>query len=627
MGQSDVAADKTGEGCFLSLCSLLDAICPKLLQLVVFLTTDGASAMRSIPKYAGLDSHPGGKSLHAAMKRALTDKLPNLHCLNHQADLALKKALKICSKWSDAWLHHIKGIYAWFSKSPSRKSALKSLHTEMELLRGVVTWRMVYPKYYCPTRWLGISRALSAILRVADLLDEYAERLLADGFRPYRPYRKEDEDDHPAEAAHARVDDEDEGDDVDTDVRVHAQSFHQWGDEEWDLKVVRPVGDVDILDEDDRVELETGSAKRWKDLVCGNKRSRCKLVSEVIGLTAYMYGLDSIMADALEPYKRFAERLQIQTGPIGHRIRGWVTIMFKDLHQMFLSPSPQYGPHFRKWLERADVNDTMADQVRAAGRSFVYHFLENLRFRYQPYWKLILAMETINPARPAKLIPCQSAWEGVHDLADRCMKDVSPDDVVANLQQQQDWGGGWSVPEVKAFTSNLLKFYHDRHMATKRDRLNNKFVLAERFARLVFSIHGSSSIVETYFSKTTYIKNLYRASMRDSLSSATMHVQQLRAYEDDEVIETIERMGIDVSSALKRVEVDLDMNRKKYLSARVSKPFHDEATGNVRPYEGTVTAVTWDNDVGCILYHVDYDSDSDDEDMEHWELQKYVLPS
>ena len=115
--------------------------------------------------------------------------------------------------------------------------------------------------------------------------------------------------------------------------------------------------------------------------------------------------------------------------------------------------------------------------------------------------------------------------------------------------------------------------------------------------------------------------------MRDSLSSATMHVQQLRAYEDDEVIETIERMGIDVSSALKRVEVDLDMNRKKYLSARVSKPFHDEATGNVRPYEGTVTAVTWDNDVGCILYHVDYDSDSDDEDMEHWELQKYVLPS
>ena len=129
------------------------------------------------------------------------------------------------------------------------------------------------------------------------------DRLVSDGFRPYRPYRSEEEDAPPVEALHARQDEDDE------DVRVHASVLHQWGDEEWDLKVVRSVGDVDILDEDDRVELETGSANRWKDLACGNKRSRCKLVSEVIGLTAYMYGLDSIMADALEPYKRFAERL------------------------------------------------------------------------------------------------------------------------------------------------------------------------------------------------------------------------------------------------------------------------------------------------------------------------------
>ena len=617
MGQSDVVDDKSGEGCFASLRSLLNGIDMKLLPLIVFLSTDGASAMRSTPMYAGLDSNPSGKSMHAAMKRALSPKLPNLHCLNHQADLALKKALKICVAWSDMWLCHVKGVYTWFSKSPSRKSALKSLHKEMELLNDVVTWRMVYPKYYCPTRWLGISRALKSLLAVADLLDVYVEKLVVDGYRPFRPYRAPEEDVPPAEAAHARQDEDED------DVRVHAAGFHQWGDEEWDLRVTPPQGDVRILDEDDILDLETGCADTWKDLATGNKRTRCKLVSEKIGLTAYMYGLDSIMADALEPYKMFAERLQTQTGPIGHRLRSWITNLFKELHQMFLSVNPRYGPHFQKWVERDDVSDRLADQVRAAGRSFVYHFLHNLRYRYQPYWKLILAMETINPVRPAKITPCASAWEGVRDLVDRCMK-VDAEDVVADLQKQQDWGSSWTVPEVKSFTSNLLKFYHDRHIAAKRNKKND-YALASRFARLVFSIHGSSSIIETYFSKTNYIKSLHRASMRDSLASATMHLQQMRPYKDDDVIETVDNLCIDTESALLRIENDLDEYRKKYLHARVSKPFRDESTGNVRPYKGTVNDVKWDNHEGCILFHVDYDSDDDVEDMEHWELKKYVI--
>ena len=99
----------------------------------------------------------------------------------------------------------------------------------------------------------------------------------------------------------------------------------------------------------------------------------------------------------------------------------------------------------------------------------------------------------------------------------------------------------------------------------------------------------------------------------------------MRPYKDADVIETVDNLCIDTESALLRIENDLDEYRKKYLHARVSKPFRDESTGNVRPYKGTVNDVKWDNHEGCILFHVDYDSDDDVEDMEHWELKKYVI--
>ena len=97
-------------------------------------------------------------------------------------------------------------------------------------------------------------------------------------------------------------------------------------------------------------------------------------------------------------------------------------------------------------------------------------------------------------------------WEGVKDLVDRCMPHVVRDQLVEELRAQQDMAGEWSVSEVKSCTSNLLKFYHDRKESVKRiPGAKTEYPLAERFAMLVFSIHVSSSIIETYFSKTLYI--------------------------------------------------------------------------------------------------------------------------
>ena len=93
-------------------------------------------------------------------------------------------------------------VFIWFSKSPSRKAKFAALSDEMILLGRVVTWKIVYPKYYCPTRWVGICTALSSIVASSDLHREYARQLVNDGYRPDRSQSFE----IPEEARDARVD-------------------------------------------------------------------------------------------------------------------------------------------------------------------------------------------------------------------------------------------------------------------------------------------------------------------------------------------------------------------------------------------------------------------------------------
>ena len=614
MGQVDVSEDKTGEGLFKSLLFFFNKIDPVLFQLIVFSCTDGASAMRSTPKYAGLDSNPHGTSFHAHMKRANKPKLPNIHCVPHNLNLSLKKAITRGSEWSKDWLEHVKCVYKWFSKSPSRKSKLKSLHAKMSLLQSVVTWKMVYPKYYCPTRWIGIKSALQSILAAVTLLESYVDGLVRDGFRPDR-----EKDNLIPDEPDARVE-EDSDDDV---VSVHKDSFHEWGTERWDLQVPRPVGDVDIVGADERVAMEdTGRASIWSDLPDGTSRAnKCRLLSERVGLTSFMIGLDSMMFDVLEPYAILVERLQTQVTPIGHKVRSWVSLFFRDMATMFLSDTPSYGPKFCSWLRREDVNDAMSDQVRAIGRSFSYDFMIDVRRRLQPYWKLILAIETINPCAPASISP--SAWEGVRDLVERCMDGVDWKDVVQELKTQHDEAGDWCMAQVTACTSNLLKYYHDRYQTAVNNQQAHKYPLADEFARLVFSLHLTSSIIETYFSKTKYIKNLHRSRLRDSLSSMTLHLQQLRKLRNKYTLQNLDDYDIDLDSALTHLENDLNTLRDRYGGTRVLKPFLDDNTGTVRPYGGTVSEIHWSTQEGCYLFHIEYDSDSDDEDMELWELKRY----
>ena len=116
---------------------------------------------------------------------------------------------------------------------------------------------MVLPKYYCPTRWLGLLRATESIVSVWPLLVEYANLLVNQG---YRPDRRSDVDDNMTEIeledrANARL----QEDEIEFVERVHEAEFHKWGEESWDLSVPDlPGGDYVLLpNEEVRIHSHT----------------------------------------------------------------------------------------------------------------------------------------------------------------------------------------------------------------------------------------------------------------------------------------------------------------------------------------------------------------------------------
>ena len=291
---------------------------------------------------------------------------------------------------------------------------------------------------------------------------------------------------------------------------------------------------------------------------------------------------------------------------------------------MFLIEDAKFGAQFNKWKQRADVSAELAKEVQHMGLQFVFQFLTNVRHRVQPYWTLYLAMETVNPCSPWDVSP--DAWLGVLDLCDRVgMNNERAKAVVKELKAQHLTAGGWCLAEVKACTYNLLKYYHDRLVVDKKLSKLPDFPLANKFATLVFSLHIASSVIESYFSKTRYAKSLHRSKLDDTLASATLHLQQLRALRDNEVLETATALTIDFKQALTIVENSLEDLRRKYVDRRVSKPFFDNDLERVRDYEGKVVSVDFAHAEGCFLFQVQYDSDSDGEDLEHWELKRYVM--
>ena len=620
VGQTCVALTKTGAGIYDATKSVVDkadAIAGEtdngLWNRCFFLCTDGASNMRSSPMYAGLDSKADGDSFTAQFRQNGKPLMPNLHCICHNLNLALKEAVSELS-WCDLWMRHLRAMYNWFSKSPARKQKFKVLGEEMELLQRVVTWKMVYPKYYCPTRWVGIITALSSITKASALHKEYCRGLVTTGFLPDRG----DGVDTPPvdEAREARTDAVDE-----VHTRYHEDTFHKWGDGSlpWDLHIDRIDGDVEILDDDGRVDLDDGDmATLFKGLQDSVGTKKSKLLNEKIGVTDLNLGLDHMMLDVLQPYKILVERLQTQTGPVAHMVMNWINEMFDNINDRFLGPSPTFGEHFIQWSRDEGLNEDMVAQIKSMGRAFLSKFLHRVRFRLQPYWKLIMGAALANPVSSARVAP--GAWDGAKDLMYRAGWDAERiRQTVLELKRQRRSANRWPMAQITAVCKNLLRFYKER-----LDDVTNSIPLfpnANAFARLVFCLHVASAIIETFFSKTKYIKSKTRSSMKDENVANVLHLSQTPAPVDPEVLSN-NPVCIDVTAASSRVENDLISLREKYYNRRVMCVFQvNDEDINVH---GVVDRVFWCHELKTILFHVTY-VDSDSEELELWQIRTFII--
>lgn len=623
MGQTDVATGKDGAGCYQGVKKVVRKACldsevdfDKMWAKICFSVTDGASAMRSTPLYAGLDAKEDGESFVSQFKKDGKPNMGNLHCLCHNLNLALKDALKHSRQnWADDWMRHIRAVYNWFAKSPARKAKFAELSERLTLMAQVVTWRMVYPRYYCPTRWVGIVETLIAICNAEDLHKEHCKWLINQGFLADRG-----SDDPPPENEEAGVRIEEEEDRGASGPRYHDATFHQFGDDVWDLNVNPIDQDDDVLPLDRRIDLDGGEmASIFSRLRSANNvsKKKSKLLAETTGITDMNLGIDAMMYDALQPYKHLVERLQTQNAPIGHRVCGWILDMFSAVNDFFLSDTPSFGRLFRKWSTQDHVTNAMIKQVKVMGRSFLSDFLTNCRFRLQPYWKLLMALELASPCSAARVAP--TAWEGAKDLMRRA--GFTPDEIVMTIQQlhqQRREAARWGAGEINHCKKNLLAYYRDRVLQNLQKE--SKYPLADNYARLVFSLHVASAIIETFFSKTKYIQSKARQRMKVSTVSAVLHISQTPPNVNVEELEATS-VSIDVTSACKRSENDLDELKGKYLKQQIKKEFNVDGTDIM--VKGEVQKISWSTYHKKFLFHIIYE-DGDSEDMYLYELRQFL---
>ena len=162
-----------------------------------------------------------------------------------------------------------------------------------------------------------------------------------------------------------------------------------------------------------------------------------------------------------------------------------------------------------------------------------------------------MALELTNPYSPAKVR--KSAWIGVKDICRRAgFDDATTLKICQDLQLQRREALSWSAGAEYRCNQSLLRFYHDRLTSAIKADIQPPHHCANLFACVVFSIHISSSVIETYFSKTNYIKSKHRSSMHDTMASATLHLPQQcpRHHHVEQLQRRTERsMMVDVDTA------------------------------------------------------------------------------
>ena len=413
------------------------------------------------------------------------------------------------------------------------------------------------------------------------------------------------------------------------DERVNVDNFYQWGSDIWDI-IVNPLPDAVCPTLADLQEHDAGVSRVFESMRDGVPRKRTKLMCEMRGVTRLNFGLDAFVADVLQPYNTLVCRLQTTSQPVAHLVKEWFLQFFDEMNNLFLRDSKTFGRNYQEWKNRG--NDTDADEqelrkgIESMGRQFAHDFMTNVRYRIQPYWGLLMACELANPCSPKDI--ASEAWDAARDLMRRTDKftDAEIEATVKNLREQRQHHSRSSAAEEHRMKGNLLKFYHDRFRVALNSETNHDFVLCDEFFRLVTSLYISSAVVESYFSRTKYIKNKHRSLLSDNTASATMHLREMSTSQH---VETLSDRNPDPYSAHKLCQRTYDDFCDKYVDREIAKEFVDPNGDGVvkRVFRGVVTHVTRGEVKGTHkwLMHVQYDSDSDEEDLEEYEIKRYIL--
>lgn len=212
-----------------------------------------------------------------------------------------------------------------------------------------------------------------------------------------------------------------------------------------------------------------------------------------------------------------------------------------------------------------------------------------------------MGLELVSPVSPHLVAP--EAWDGVKDLMVRV--GWSPDKVnngVRELKMQRRKAVRWPMSLVIACKRNLLHFYKERSSSYTQST-DNPYPNADSFAQLVFSIHVASAIIETFFSKTQYIKSRHRMSMSDKTVGDVLQLSQVPTPDNVEQLRP-SAVSIDVTSAAERQKNDLHVLCRKYIGRKVSRAF--DVNGQTIQYTGVVDRVFWEHEIHKFLFHVSY---------------------
>ena len=182
-----------------------------------------------------------------------------------------------------------------------QKNALYELANTFGNLYEQHDWKLIYPKYYCSTRWTGIHTSCLSIVNAMGPLTALKDRLIRDGY------------------GHPHDDDDDEEEDYAEEEAVD-------GEDDGELLVV-----LDNTDTGNHV-----AAKSKQD----------RLLYKKVGVNDSNWGIDSMMTGMLIDLTVMTTRIQTTGQPIQHCLAREIRRMLRHIKGSFVFQEGSQEPIF-----------------------------------------------------------------------------------------------------------------------------------------------------------------------------------------------------------------------------------------------------------------------------------------